>query len=119
MNPSEDAARGSRSRSAPVPCSAGPTLRVVGGKWKAPILWSLYKAHRPLRFAEIKRALLGITPRMLSRRLLELEAQGILSRNIRRIKPPRVEYAMTEHGRTLHAVLVALCRWGEANGWSE
>ena len=102
-----------------IPCPSGLTLRVVGGKWKAPILLSLHEAHRPLRFTEIKRALPGITPRMLSRRLRELEAQGILSRNIRQVKPPRVEYAMTEHGSTLHAVLVALSRWGKANGWSE
>jgi DNA-binding HxlR family transcriptional regulator len=91
----------------------------VGGKWKTPILWSLYKAQRPLRFVELKRSLPRISQRMLSRQLRELEVQGILSRNIRQVKPPRVEYAMTEHGRTLHAVLIALCRWGKANGRSE
>mgnify|MGYP001561346076 CR=1 FL=1 len=110
----EKTGRHEKSKSALPPqcgCSIDRTLEVIGGKWKASILWRLTEAKRPVRFAELKRALPEITQRMLTRQLRELESHGIIYRNVYPVVPPRVEYSMTDTGKTLIPVLDAMHRW--------
>lgn len=87
------------------------TLRVIGGKWKPLILWVL--REHILRFGEVKKLIPGITQKMLTQQLRELEADGIISRQIFPEVPPRVEYRITVYGKTLEPVLKSMCRWGE------
>ncbi len=86
------------------------TLEVVGGKWKSLLVYHLLDA--PLRFSELRRQVPGITEKMLTQQLRELERDGIVSRTVFPEVPPRVEYVATEHGRTLKPVLEAMCHWG-------
>jgi len=92
-------------------CPANVTLRVIGGKWKLVILWHLW--HDVRRFSELKRSISGITQRMLTQQLRELERDGVVSRKVYAQVPPRVEYGMTEFGRTLEPILRLMCKWGE------
>jgi DNA-binding HxlR family transcriptional regulator len=92
-------------------CPTTITLRVIGGKWKLVILWYLW--HDAKRFGELKRSISGITQRMLTQQLRELERDGVVSRKVYAQVPPRVEYAMTEFGRTLEPILRLMCKWGE------
>lgn len=87
------------------------TLRVIGGKWKPLILWVL--REETLRFGEIKKQITGITQKMLTQQLRELEADGIVSRQVYPEVPPRVEYTITSYGKTLQPVLQSMCTWGE------
>lgn len=87
------------------------TLQVIGGKWKPVILYHLAQ-DGVLRFSELKRDLAGVTERMLSRQLRELEADGLVHREVYRQVPPRVEYSLTELGKGLTSVLNSLRRWG-------
>jgi DNA-binding HxlR family transcriptional regulator len=95
----------------PGACPAQITLRVIGGKWKLVILWYLWDEIK--RFSELKRAIPGITQRMLSQQLRELERDGVVTRKVYAQVPPRVEYGMTEFGRTLEPILKLMCKWGE------
>lgn len=92
-------------------CPAEVTLRVIGGKWKPVILWHLKDGVK--RFSELKRAIPGITQRMLSQQLRELESDGVLLRKVYAQVPPKVEYTLTEFGRTLQPILRLMCKWGE------
>jgi DNA-binding HxlR family transcriptional regulator len=92
-------------------CPTTITLRVVRGKWKLVILWYIWDEAR--RFNELKRSIAGITQRMLTQQLRELERDGVVSRKVYAQVPPRVEYAMTEFGRTLEPILRLMCKWGE------
>lgn len=98
----------------PCDCSIDRTIEVIGGKWKASILWRLTEAKRPVRFAELKRALPEITQRMLTRQLRELESHGIIYRDVYPVVPPRVEYSMTDKGKTLIPVLDAMHQWASS-----
>lgn len=89
------------------------TISVIGGKWKAIILHHLVQDTR--RFNELRRLMPDITQRMLTRQLRELEKDGIISRKIYAQVPPKVEYALTDFGRSLEAVLKSLQNWGEAH----
>lgn len=91
-------------------CPVEATLDVIGGKWKPLILWWL--AQRTHRFAELRRAIPGITERMLTRQLRELEAAGIVQRRVYATVPPKVEYSLSAYGRTLRPALAAICQWG-------
>ncbi len=86
-------------------------IRVLIGKWKPQILWHLYTSNRPLRFAEIKRALDDITPKMLTRRLRELEVHQVLTRETYQLSPRRVEYSLTPAGKKLGPILTAMRVW--------
>jgi DNA-binding HxlR family transcriptional regulator len=90
------------------------TLDIVGGKWKVPLLWLLW--HRKQRFNELRQALPDITQHMLTASLREMEADGLVSRAVFAEVPPRVEYALTEQGRSLESVLIALGEWGKKAG---
>jgi len=85
-------------------------LDVIGGKWKMPILWRL--KDRVLRYGELKRSLGRITHKMLTRHLRELEADGLVTRAVYPEVPPRVEYAITELGRTAIPAIDTMRDWG-------
>jgi DNA-binding HxlR family transcriptional regulator len=91
-------------------CPAEITLRVIGGKWKPVILWHLSTGTK--RFSELKRAIPGVTQRMLSQQLRELEADGVVLRKVYAQVPPKTEYSLTEFGRTLGPILRLMCKWG-------
>jgi DNA-binding HxlR family transcriptional regulator len=92
-------------------CGLVPALAVIGGKWKALILWEVN--DRPKRFGELKRGVQGISEKMLIQALRELEADGVVHRQAFHEIPPRVEYAVTKFGASLNAALEPLCKWGE------
>lgn len=87
------------------------TLDVVGGKWKVVILCILLDGTK--RTSEIKRAMPSITQKMLTQQLRELEADGIINRTIYNQVPPKVEYSLSEYGKSLTAVLDCMCDWGQ------
>lgn len=91
-------------------CPVEAALDVIGGKWKPLILWAL--GDEVMRFGELQKALPGVNTKMLTKQLRELEADGILSRKVYPEVPPRVEYVITDFGKTLIPVLEALCSWG-------
>jgi DNA-binding HxlR family transcriptional regulator len=87
-------------------------LDVIGGKWKMPILWRLHQ--RVHRYNELQRSLGAISPKMLTQQLRELEADGLVHRKVHPEVPPRVEYSITERGRSAMPVVHALRDWGIA-----
>ena len=89
------------------------TIDVIGGKWKPLVLWHLHFGEH--RFGELRRAIPGVSEKMLPQHLRELEADGIISRRDLGGVPPRVEYALTEFGNTLINALRPLCEWGQAH----
>lgn len=93
-------------------CAVEVTLSVMGGTWKPIILFHLL--HGKKRFMELGRTIPSITQRMLTLQLRELEEAGIVERTVHAEVPPRVDYALTELGRSLGPVLLAMRSWGEA-----
>ena len=91
-------------------CGIDVTLAVVGGKWKASILWHL--AQGTLRFSELQRQFSDTTRKMLTQQLRELEADGLVHREVYPQVPPRVEYSLTEKGQSIHPILENMCAWG-------
>lgn len=87
------------------------TLKVIGGKWKPLLLWHLN--DRILRFGEIKKLLPDVTQKMIVQQLRELEEDGIINRKVYPVIPPKVEYSISEYGKTLESVLHAMNEWGE------
>jgi len=92
-------------------CGLDAAIAVMGGKWKGLILFAL--GDGPLRFGELRRAVSGISERMLILQLREMETSGLLSRESYHQVPPKVEYSLTEFGRSLNEVLAPLGEWGE------
>lgn len=91
-------------------CPVEATLELIGGKYKALILWHLSQGI--LRFSELRQVIKGATPKMLTQQLRELEANGLVHREVYPVIPPKVEYSLTETGRSLMPVLVAMRDWG-------
>ena len=91
-------------------CPAEMTLDIIGGRWKVLILWQLFQGER--RFSELFRALDGITQKMLTQQLRELEKDGIVHRQVYPQIPPKVEYSLTPLGESLRPVVDAMCEWG-------
>jgi DNA-binding HxlR family transcriptional regulator len=89
------------------------TLELIDGKWKGVILFHLLSGT--MRFNELRRQLKNCTQRMLTNQLRELEADGLVHREIYPEVPPKVEYSLTPRGRTLEPVILALKKWGEEN----
>lgn len=92
-------------------CSMELTLALIGGKWKALILWRLNGTT--LRFCELKRTLPKITQKMLTQQLRELEECGLVNRLIYTQVPPKVEYSLTAVGQSLLPILEDLSHWGK------
>jgi DNA-binding HxlR family transcriptional regulator len=104
--------RRSIPRAKPYPkCPVEQTLDVVGGRWKAILLFHLITTPI-LRFGELRRRIPGATQRMLTLQLRELERDGCIERKVYPEVPLRVEYSVTPFGRTLEPVVKALCFWG-------
>jgi len=92
-------------------CAVEATLRLIDGKWKGVILYHLLEGT--LRFSELRRRLTSVTQRMLTNQLREMEADGLITRTIYAQVPPKVEYSLTERGRSLEPVIRALKTWGD------
>jgi DNA-binding HxlR family transcriptional regulator len=92
-------------------CGIDVTLAVVGGKWKASILWHL--ARETMRFSELQRQFAETTRKMLTQQLRELEADGLVHREVYPQVPPKVEYSLTSKGRSITPVLDMMCDWGQ------
>lgn len=91
-------------------CTVEAALEVIGGKWKLVILRHLLEGTK--RFGELDKALTGITPRMLTRQLRELEADGLVLRTVYPQVPPKVEYSVTDIGASLRTITKQLEQWG-------
>ncbi len=91
-------------------CPVGATLELIGGKYKALILWHLSEAT--LRFSELQKAVPQATAKMLTQQLRELENSKLLQRKVYPVIPPKVEYSLTDLGRSLMPVLVSMRDWG-------
>ncbi len=92
-------------------CPIGATINIIGGKWKILILFSLNQGTK--RFSELRREMPSVTQRMLTNQLRELENDKIISRKVYAEVPPKVEYALTDIGKTLAPVFDALRKWGQ------
>ena len=89
------------------------SLEVLNGRWKLPILVSLKFGDK--RFKQISRDLNGITDKILSKELKELEVNQLIKRTVYNTFPPAVNYALTEHGHSLDSVILALKDWGRSH----
>lgn len=95
----------------PENCQVEDALGILVGKWKPVILLYLLQEGTK-RFSELKRQMPGITQKMLTKQLRELEDEDIIKREVYAQVPPKVEYSMTEYGRSLEPVLEAMHEWG-------
>jgi DNA-binding HxlR family transcriptional regulator len=91
-------------------CAATTTLQVIGGRWKIILIASMI--DQPQRFSELQRAVPHATRKMLTEQLRELEADGIVHREVYPQMPPKVEYSLTPLGQTLRPVIEAIVLWG-------
>ena len=91
-------------------CPVSATLELIGGKYKALILWHL--SEKKLRFSELRSRVMNATPKMLTQQLRELEMHNLIHREVFAVIPPKVEYSLTETGRSLLPILVAMRDWG-------
>lgn len=107
----------SKPRHSRIDCNPGCTVEaavsLIDGKWKCVLLFHLLRGTA--RFSELRRRLPGVTPRMLTNQLRELEADGLVVRTVYAQVPPKVEYNLSPLGRSLEPVLMALKGWGDAN----
>jgi DNA-binding HxlR family transcriptional regulator len=92
-------------------CPMQTTANVIGGRWKTVLLWHLLE--RTHRFAELLRAVRGISQKVLVQQLRELEKDELVTRKVYAQVPPRVEYSLTPLGKSLRSVIGAMCRWGK------
>ncbi len=95
-------------------CPAEFTLAMIGGRWKIPLIFHLLAGAK--RFSELFRALPGVTQKMLTQQLREMERNGLVERKVYAQVPPKVEYSLTPLGRSLKPVVDAMCRWGDRHG---
>ena len=91
-------------------CPVSATLDLIGGKYKALILWHL--AESKLRFSQLNKLIPSATAKMLTQQLREMETQNLIHREVFPVVPPKVEYSLTELGRSLLPVLIAMRDWG-------
>src|SRR5262245_30631065 len=94
-------------------CGLDAAIAVMGGKWKGLILFALEEG--PLRFGELRRAVPGISKRVLIVQLRVMETTGLLHRDVYHQVPPKVEYSLTEFGQSLNTAMAPLGEWGEQN----
>jgi len=93
-----------------VSCPITATLNVIGGKWKSVILW--YLKDNPLRFGELHKLMSKCSLKIFNSDLKDLEKDGIVKREVFAEVPPKVEYSLTEYGKSLLPVIVILREWG-------
>lgn len=93
-------------------CPVDATLGMIGGKYKALILWHLI--DQTLRFGQLRKLIPQATPKMLTQQLRELEENQLITRTVYPVVPPRVDYALTELGRSIKPILNGMYAWGEA-----
>lgn len=91
-------------------CPIEVTLDLIGGKYKALILWHLIE--KTLRFNEIRSLIPQATPKMLTQQLRLLEEDGLVHREVYPVVPPKVEYSLTDFGKTIIPILDTMCNWG-------
>jgi len=91
-------------------CPVRATLELIGGKYKALILW--YLSESTLRFSDLRKRISNATPKMLTQQLRELESENLIHREVFPIVPPKVEYSLTEQGKSLMPVLTSMRDWG-------
>ncbi len=103
-----------KSRATPSPCPISPVVDLVFSRWTTPILWTLNESGR-LRFIELEHRLGTITSKVLTQRLRQLERDGLVRRHYHPEIPPRVEYEITDLGRSLSTVFAALGEWSAAH----
>ena len=92
-------------------CPVEATLSLIGGKYKAIILYHIMD-DKVLRFNQIQKYIPRATAKMLTQQLRELEKDGLIHRKVYPVVPPKTEYTMTDLGNTLHDVVYAMCDWG-------
>jgi DNA-binding HxlR family transcriptional regulator len=93
------------------PCPVELTVNLIGGKYKLVILHHL-SIHGVRRFNELRRQFPNITQRTLTRQLRELESDGLINRKVYSEIPPKVEYSLSETGKSLHSILLQIESWG-------
>lgn len=93
-------------------CPVSATIRLIGGKYKALLLWHL--TGQTLRFNQLHKLVPEATAKMLTQQLRELEEDGLICRTVYPVVPPRVEYSLTELGQSLFPILEAMYSWGSA-----
>ncbi len=93
------------------PCPAQTTLKAISGRWKLLILWELLSGTK--RFGQLQKALTGVTQKMLTQQLREMESDGIIHRKVYAEVPPKVEYSLTKLGESLQPILIAMDKFGE------
>lgn len=91
-------------------CPVDTTLKMIGGKYKALILWHLIDAT--LRFGELRRVIPQATPKMLTQQLRELEQDRLIIRKVYPVVPPKVEYSLSDLGISIRPILSAMYNWG-------
>lgn len=91
-------------------CPVEATLELIGGKYKALILFHLI--DNTLRFNELQKLIPQATPKMLTQQLRELEKDSLISRTVYPVVPPKVEYQLTDFGKSIIPVINAMCNWG-------
>lgn len=94
------------------PCCTSVTMSIIGGKWKSVILFHLIDGT--LRYNELRKKMGGVTERTLSLQLQQLQEDGVVNRKVYTSKPPlKVEYSLTDFGKTLIPVLESIAAWGD------
>ncbi|WP_411337247.1 winged helix-turn-helix transcriptional regulator [Ruminococcus gauvreauii] len=93
-------------------CPVEATIQLIGGKYKAVILWHLM--NQTLRYSELHRLMPRATDKMLTQQLRELEGDGLIDRKVYPVVPPKTEYSLTAFGESLAPILDEMCNWGEA-----
>ena len=91
-------------------CPVEASLSIIGGKYKAIILWHLMNGT--LRYSELRRLLPQATPKMLTQQLRELEKDAVIHREVYPVVPPKTEYSLTEYGQSLSPIIQSMCDWG-------
>lgn len=93
-------------------CPVETTIQLIGGKYKAIILWHLMQST--LRYSELHKRMPNATDKMLAQQLRELEKDGLINRTVYPVVPPKTEYSLTDFGKTLSPILDAMCDWGNS-----
>ena len=110
MKRQEDEALDGFSKAEKFYCDVEATLAVIGGKWKGIILYHLLEEKK--RFNQFRKLMPGVTQRMLTLQLRELENDGVVARKVYTEVPPKVEYSLTEFGRTPEPIIMSMKDWG-------